>query len=948
MTRRTARSAFAHCSQVALLALTLAACGGTTNHGTDGDVMDDGAMTMDDGATDHDLGRDLSDGGKSDQDMLHDSGSPSDDGGMTADDGGMTSDDGGIVGGDGGMSLDDGGMSQDDGGIVGGDGGSTDGTCPAVPGPCTPSDGTTGHVRLHGVVVTPDQVLCDADVVYSTSTGLIECVGDCADEPAASGARVVCVGGAIYPGLISDHDHMQYNHLPPWQHDKLYLHRSVWRGDAAYKAFTKAHSDICGGSPCNATTNCNTMRWGEARAVIGGTTSAVGTTGTSCVEGLVRDLDLHDLSKATLNGTSVYVDAETDPLDYKSDATGLQKLLGNYDTGTVGAIISHVGEGIDQAARDEFEDYDGLGLLLPRGAIVHGTAFSATQLGRMVLAGTSLVWSPRSNIDLYGDTSPVLAAHALGMRVALAPDWTPSGGMNQLDELRCVDHLNSVYYDKRFSDRELVRMVTLDAARAAALGSQLGSLEPGKLADLMVLAGARSRPYRALIEGRPEQVELVVRGGWAIYGAPELVAELAQSPNLCEPVPARTPSDTAGDVCGQQRSICLKSMTGNSNDTLAQVKAALESSLSSKRAANTACATDAKGCYQYDLFPLWSCTPPDESKCDLGYGGIDGHPSDGDMDGDGFADDADNCPDVWNPSFLGDASGVQADSDHDGLGDACDPCPLNPDTRCAATSPDDLDGDSVVNAADNCPLIYNPAQSDRDLDGTGDDCDVCPDAYNPMGGACPVSIHSVRNPADPDYLPAGTSVRFEGVWVTGVRALPDSGTGSCSKGFYVQEDGTTEWGGIWVFTSCKAPTVQVGNRVTLSGTLAQNKGRDEMDGAVYTVDDAGTTLPFGPLDVAASDIVPGGPKALSLQSMLVRVSNATTAGTISASTGKISLGGSLYLINTLYQNGSGISTATPAFAKGTNFPTLTGVMFWDNQTSIAPRIDADYGGTPVP
>ncbi len=73
---------------------------------------------------------------------------------------------------------------------------------------------------------------------------------------------------------------------------------------------------------------------------------------------------------------------------------------------------------------------------------------------------------------------------------------------------------------------------------------------------------------------------------------------------------------------------------------------------------------------------------------------------DPDIDGDTVLNAADNCPTVPNPS--------QADTDGDGLGNACDP---------------DIDGDTIPNAADNCPTAANPGQADRDGDGAGDACD---------------------------------------------------------------------------------------------------------------------------------------------------------------------------------------------------------------------------------
>ena len=48
----------------------------------------------------------------------------------------------------------------------------------------------------------------------------------------------------------------------------------------------------------------------------------------------------------------------------------------------------------------------------------------------------------------------------------------------------------------------------------------------------------------------------------------------------------------------------------------------------------------------------------------------------------------------------------------------------------ATPNPNDVDGDGVRNARDNCPTVANANQLDRDADGVGDVCDSCPDLSN--------------------------------------------------------------------------------------------------------------------------------------------------------------------------------------------------------------------------
>jgi len=91
-----------------------------------------------------------------------------------------------------------------------------------------------------------------------------------------------------------------------------------------------------------------------------------------------------------------------------------------------------------------------------------------------------------------------------------------------------------------------------------------------------------------------------------------------------------------------------------------------------------------------------------------------------DKDGDGIADDVDNCPSVVNVD--------QADADADLVGDACDNC-IDPDHDGFGNS----GYPTTTCQLDNCPTVYNPSQLDSNGDGIGNACDYHPGDANRDG-----------------------------------------------------------------------------------------------------------------------------------------------------------------------------------------------------------------------
>ena len=67
-------------------------------------------------------------------------------------------------------------------------------------------------------------------------------------------------------------------------------------------------------------------------------------------------------------------------------------------------------------------------LLAPQTAIVHGTALGNAEFTKMAATGMKLIWSPKSNLFLYNDTTRIDQAPLAGVStIALAPDWSLGG-----------------------------------------------------------------------------------------------------------------------------------------------------------------------------------------------------------------------------------------------------------------------------------------------------------------------------------------------------------------------------------------------------------------------------------------------------------------------------------------------------------------------------------------
>jgi 5-methylthioadenosine/S-adenosylhomocysteine deaminase len=128
------------------------------------------------------------------------------------------------------------------------------------------------------------------------------------------------------------------------------------------------------------------------------------------------------------------------------------------------------------------------GLLSSLLVAVHVTELDDTELILLARRGASVVHCPESNLKLASGFCPVARLLAAGVNVALGTDGAASNNdLDMFGEMRAAALLGkAVARDAAAVPAEdALAMATLHGARALGLGEDIGSLVPGKLADLI-------------------------------------------------------------------------------------------------------------------------------------------------------------------------------------------------------------------------------------------------------------------------------------------------------------------------------------------------------------------------------------------------------------------------------------------------------------------------------
>jgi 5-methylthioadenosine/S-adenosylhomocysteine deaminase len=414
---------------------------------------------------------------------------------------------------------------------------------------------TAPALLLEGTVVTMDDahhVLPDGHVLVRDGRIVAVWSGSTPVGVSTEGARIVRAGNRelIFPALIDAHDHPSYDMLPLWpppsSHAQPAFGRRTGREpyDNRYEWSLTSPPEYVRLVQHARTALTDSSALNLGRDVLVHAEAQAALAGESAIEGestglVIRAVEGENFGRERIDGWVPSI----------ANLPNAPDLARELASGALDAWIVHLAEGVRDgdrergdpiSSRQEFDTLHRLGLLARATVIVHGTALEHADFGAMSAVGAKLVWSPLSNLLLYGHTTNVYDAISEGITVALGTDWTPSGSPTLLDELKVADialrdrrvlggergEVPSLADDAAL-DRLLVDMVTRNVA--AALGwSEVGSIEPGKVADILLLdrparsptGGMPDSPYRNLIDATQRDVRLLLVGGRPVAGDP--------------------------------------------------------------------------------------------------------------------------------------------------------------------------------------------------------------------------------------------------------------------------------------------------------------------------------------------------------------------------------------------------------------------------------------------
>lgn len=168
-----------------------------------------------------------------------------------------------------------------------------------------------------------------------------------------------------------------------------------------------------------------------------------------------------------------------------------------------------------------------LGLLDPHWVLIYGIHVTELDIEHMARVGCNFVYTPTSESIRGGGIGPFANAWRAGVNVALGTDGPMVDyTVDMVEQIKACMLMQHVRHldPTRMPVERAIEMATINAAKAIGLDHQIGSLEPGKRADIAVFdmskpyVGVLHRPISNFIcAGKGSDARLVMVDGEIVY-----------------------------------------------------------------------------------------------------------------------------------------------------------------------------------------------------------------------------------------------------------------------------------------------------------------------------------------------------------------------------------------------------------------------------------------------
>ena len=342
-------------------------------------------------------------------------------------------------------------------------------------------------------IYTPEKTLKNSNIVINS--GKIESInkGEAAVELALN-----CENGVMLPGLINSHDHLLGTYFPKVGFGP-YPNWLPWDNDLKSAPVYRERQQI---------ENRDLYLLGAFRNLVSGVTTVSDHIPHFVAEPYYDLLPLKAIrGYALAHSIASFALAWGDGVDieYKKAMDGDLP------------FITHIAEGFDDETVNDLTTLEKKGGLGSHSVLVHGIAFSESDMKKIKQAGASVVWCADSNYFMFEKTTNIKMLLDMGINVCIGTDSPMSGGENILYEMKFAKALYKKTYGKDLSDENIIKMATVNPHKAFRL-KNTGIIKENWIADIVVFKDKGGTPASSAVNAELRDVQLVVIDGKPVYG----------------------------------------------------------------------------------------------------------------------------------------------------------------------------------------------------------------------------------------------------------------------------------------------------------------------------------------------------------------------------------------------------------------------------------------------